>query len=803
MNNDRIGSLRADVDFREDVLALRERALSEASANTKEASDRIAELKASQPERVEKAREAFAAAKEAKRLSDEARAAARREVDAAQRRVQVLQRAHAYIGPHDPKEIAKGAVDALRESEALTEGDNLPERLGVAAELTDGDFRETVTELIEEASRSAAIARERLAGLPSAAAVVTSWGLSHRSPADIDTARLDQAVADAERALEHAEREPDTSHLKLCRDAETSAAEAVAAAKSEIAAAREALAVGESELEEEARQRARIREAAGIGAVEAGEYRAYSVNVDFHLSLNGIGIEEVRALHSSEDCDFCELSFEQVQLVHKELRSRMSRWHEALRRMGCVAGGLIEAPYTGVTDTGYFLLVRGDADLPIYSPHWDADGEQLPCLGMLSQIPVEGVPGAELSLVAWAHPSSIEEAYDALINLSHSHPVDEWGAKRTPGRLPKADEQVSDWLARVALSQKATKFYGRRLRTFGLNLLAAVNYPHPDAPARPKALIDGLLFSGYVAVLGGAGGAGKSTFLHNMLAVLNAPIDAPNQFLGRDVTRQFPVAFFASEGTEEEFAYRSDHYERRWGDSSLLYQRVNADELSARLDELRDLILRSEMEVGALVVDSFRGTTSASENSSEEVRGYYQRLIDFAEETDWAVVVSHHLTKGDPKSFADLKSKMRGSGEHLNSVRLAFGLMSRKNGQREFGVLKSNVPREFMWLGEGESVTLHSDAETHSFELVEANPQKEAQAATVSDAELQRVLSAVAACNASGVAVRRSGSSGIFELRLPELEGMSRSVARSAFDTLVASDRLRAGANGMTAMEAG
>jgi len=218
------------------------------------------------------------------------------------------------------------------------------------------------------------------------------------------------------------------------------------------------------------------------------------------------------------------------------------------------------------------------------------------------------------------------------------------------------------------------------------------------------------------------------------------------------------------------------------------------DGLARPLTEWLEVLERTP-KIDFLIVDPARRFLKGDEDASGPADDFYAELHRFARLKNCAVLVLHHLTKGSPRSLANMLPKVRGSTVHTDRPRLIWGIRDLGNDIVEIGPINTNLDREEIDWPINSGRLFRRDPGTHILQPFgdRSEPTDRPMDAT------EGVLAAVKRLNAENSIVRRSGKSGLFELRLPEVAGLSRSAILGAIGNLVTQGGLTEGEGGLVA----
>lgn len=315
-------------------------------------------------------------------------------------------------------------------------------------------------------------------------------------------------------------------------------------------------------------------------------------------------------------------------------------------------------------------------------------------------------------------------------------------------------------------------------RLCGGNFDVLVKLPGVVGDRKPVTfVVPGWIPRGELSIVAGDSGLGKSTLFHELALLVGTPTDDREQ--GREWLG-VPVGSIAH-GTSilisgEEGAAILDARSKSLGSQGredIIELPLNgADDPAALLASLR-----SVPNVVLLVVDPARSFIRGNEDDSGNVDQALSILARYAAETGCAVVVLHHLKKNArPSSPHDAVEGLRGSGAFKARARCAIGMV-RRGDLVSIGVAKHNIPPPLYMQTE----TKRFRRDQNTLRLV-APEGAGVPAAGVEDpaGDVARIVQAVAAARSRGQIVMRSGKRfGIYELALPELDGISRNSVRA------------------------
>jgi hypothetical protein len=283
-------------------------------------------------------------------------------------------------------------------------------------------------------------------------------------------------------------------------------------------------------------------------------------------------------------------------------------------------------------------------------------------------------------------------------------------------------------------------------------------------------ILNGLIMAAEVTLWVGEGASGKSTIAHQIAAGVSAGVP---EILGYEVAETAHVRTGVLLSAEE-----SPHTIRRrihlFAQHGLCGDVLPiARPLGGLAEVLRSI--ESMPGLGLVVVDPARAWLDGKEDDSEVVSRFLSMVQDFARRTGAAVVVIHHTKRRNlrdaPRTPVEVVSNVRGSQVWMDRPRVVIGMLRKRDGTTEVGVVKSNsahsVPIHTARLRFDPASELHhriGDAEDAARRR--DNATGGGDAATIATCA-RRVV-------AEGGMLRKSGERGPFALKPPELGGWSR-----------------------------
>lgn len=435
----------------------------------------------------------------------------------------------------------------------------------------------------------------------------------------------------------------------------------------------------------------------------------------------------------------------------------------------------------------------------VYNANDEAVAPESLCSLTNHQADLQAVPGAVLTWSAGVQPFNAT----TLFNRAREHGLllGEWASEdATPATAPAPYESRDVWLKRVAIPVTAIQQNVARWRRSGgnLELFKAVGAASGDAAReRPiRWLIPGLIPRGYVSLLVGTKQAGKSTLLGEMLAVIDSECASPRLLLGTEITERGIGCLVSGEDGIDFVASRNAYYEPVHGIAQG-FAFATADrpwtEILARIDEIPNIDI--------IGIDPLRAVMPGNEDSSEAISQFLDQLNALAQRKDCAIVLVHHLSKATVRSFPTMLQAVRGSGAITDRPRMVIGMIDRGSGVSEIAVIKQNIPpSETLWGEVNVGRLFRRDKDTLTLVPVDAAPQR-SERRDATTPVLDVIAEAVEHQNRLGAPLRRTGKSELFERKVPQLAGMSRSFLREAIATLLAAGRLEDGPDGLKATD--
>lgn len=358
--------------------------------------------------------------------------------------------------------------------------------------------------------------------------------------------------------------------------------------------------------------------------------------------------------------------------------------------------------------------------------------------------------------------------------------------------LARDGERASEFLKRVAAPITMIEEELTLLRDCGYDasLLASIREAQHSKPGAVRFLVESLIPTNCVTLLGGKRKTGKSTAVTE-LAFIAAT--GGGSWCGFDVPKQ--QGFVLLFGGEDSQALIWDRL-NRMANGAARPQRliVHGNETT----DLKATLARyATMEICLIVVDPTRKYYKGDEDGSDAPNELFNLLESQANARNCAVLVTHHPRKdAEPRNLTDLATSLRGSAIFLDRPRVTIGLM-RKGEETVVGIPTDrdgnplhNMPAERMFRGER---VCKRDETTHR--LIPIQKQLGPNSTTQADSML--VLQALDLFNHKSLYVTKSGKHGLFENWPAEIQPISRSRVHAACDQLSISGEIVLSENGL------
>jgi hypothetical protein len=249
------------------------------------------------------------------------------------------------------------------------------------------------------------------------------------------------------------------------------------------------------------------------------------------------------------------------------------------------------------------------------------------------------------------------------------------------------------------------------------------------------------------------------------------------------------AVYLAGEDTLEETLTRV----RQMTDGSTPYTLwlENGSDLDAILNDL------AGQKVTLLVVDPARKYFKGDEDGSDAVSGFYTKLEDFARKTGAAVVVTHHLKRyAEPRNVSDVANHYRGSSVFLDRPRVTLAVHRAGNETHVAIPVLGGTPLHNFRQADMFSGVRRLRRDEKTFRHLPIGETAANAVAEVSEETLEQVFGATTGVLVAGERLTRTGSTGLYERKLPALKALSRASVRAAVDALVGQGRLHTDAAG-------
>lgn len=404
-----------------------------------------------------------------------------------------------------------------------------------------------------------------------------------------------------------------------------------------------------------------------------------------------------------------------------------------------------------------------------------------------ARIKLDEIPGAILVVTADANPISASQVYR---NMQSELRLGPWGGDLTPSLAPRVDEGRGEWLARLTMPDGAIERTAERWEVSGRDL--EVFRAYGDTSEREMGdceiawLVEGRIPRREITLLAGNSAAGKSSLIQAWMAALGGQeVSRPREILEHKISGRFVAALISGEDDNGIINFRAARHAKLWGDAKYI---VFTDMTKGLDHYLAKLWAMPVLDL--VVLDPVRAFFTGNEKDAVDVNAFLSKFLLLARAKNCAVILVHHITKGSARdlgecrSLAELKGRVRGSGAFIELPRMVIGAVRRKDGTVEVGPVKYNLPPENVWLAMGQGRRYWPNPDTFTLDPISNDPEEKAQECS-SEHTHERVAAAIERCNRTGSIVRRSGKTGLFESKLPELGGLSRSAILDAIGGLL------------------
>lgn len=524
---------------------------------------------------------------------------------------------------------------------------------------------------------------------------------------------------------------------------------------------------------------------------EMTQYLAFCIRVSF-FGNDGLSIE------SWNDPDAWEFSPDEdqnaaiISSLSDELRSIMAPY---AHHLGCIGGlrcdGSSAVVFNGEVDDEdrditFYLIVQHTPDEMVKNAPVGAE------LGHFSPLTVSlrSLPGLSATISVDVENVAPAKVFRALLDRSVVDGAGIWSGLATPELLPGLGEACDEWLARVAQPSAFISELVYRWQACGANmeLFAALT---PLAATSARWLVEGVIPRGMVTLFAGSGGSGKSSAAQELLSVVTGVAASRDRsFLGVPVIDPPGIGvMIVGEEAGWVIEDRLARHRTIWQVPSLPVL-LHPDGGIVHTLSLVDRMPRIDL----LVIDPAQVFIDGDDTRSNVASDFYNPLVAFAERKECAVVVVHHLVKHPPRNFRQFSEGVKGSTVHVDRARMNIGFIDRGNGLTEVGPFKFNLPQDQVWIPQHQGCLFRRDNASHTLIPVDdGRSARSSETASISGPVLQLIRR----MNETGERVCRTGKYGLYELRAPELAGISRAKIGDAVASLLGEGKLLDGDAGL------
>jgi hypothetical protein len=358
--------------------------------------------------------------------------------------------------------------------------------------------------------------------------------------------------------------------------------------------------------------------------------------------------------------------------------------------------------------------------------------------------------------------------------------------------LVRDGERAGDFLKRVAVRVKKIEEELALLSECGYDapLLASIRAEQRSKPGPVRFLVESLIPTNCITLLGGKRKTGKSTAVTELAFIVATGGGA---WCGFDVPKQegFVVLF----GGEDSRAVIWERLNRMAADSTSLERLIIYGNETTNLKAT--LARYAGMKICLIVVDPTRKYYSGDEDGSDAPNELFNFLESQAEAHNCALLVTHHPRKdAEPRNMTELAASLRGSSVFLDRPRVTIGLM-RKGEETVLGIPTDrdgnalhNMPAEQMFRGER---VCKRDEATHRLTPI----QRQSDTSSTARSDSMLALQSLDCLNDKGIYVTKSGKHGLFENWPKEIQSISRARVHAACELLIASGEITLSENGL------
>lgn len=547
------------------------------------------------------------------------------------------------------------------------------------------------------------------------------------------------------------------------------------------------------------------KRAVAIEARERQDPDFHAVGLCLYFTIEGAQYEggAIDSEYDPADWELHEAEATNQGLIEKlkaEVVEAIAPWLSHFASLGAIRADDIEGSMLGeeraVTGEPCFYLVH----------RTDVADLEPARLGGFDEVVIElkTVPGSTLVLSSYTCPVNATLLYEAT---REGVAVGWCGGKETPDLTPAGGEERGDWLERVCVGGELLARRVERWVDSGRN--PSLYRMYGDFTEREAGDVDvefvvpNRLPRGDLTLFVGDSGIGKSTIVHSWVAALGARggVNRPRTVLGQDIHGRFNAAIISGEDSPGVISDRAKRHAKIW--DRCTYYGLNRA-IDGSLQDCLDKLMQVPV-LDLVVIDTIRSFMEGSEQTSDGMNEFLTPISIFARRKNCAVVLVHHIKKSDGpcRSLGRVKELIRGSNALVAAVRMTIGAFQNREGLTEIGPIAFNFPEDMVWLPPLRSERYEFDPDTATLlRASESNGVARASPRMIQDpaAVEERVWSAVACLNSAGSDVRRSGRSGLYEARLPELAGVARAAILKAIVALTESGRMSESSGGLRAI---
>lgn len=260
-------------------------------------------------------------------------------------------------------------------------------------------------------------------------------------------------------------------------------------------------------------------------------------------------------------------------------------------------------------------------------------------------------------------------------------------------RLPFANEEMTDWLARVCVPSDQLAALAKWWETCGKNfeLFASHSMVIRRRSSQPiEWVVPGLVQRGEVTSLVGPSEAGKSTALADLVSKLSDREDHEAEFLGTPVQSVDGLCVYI---TAEDNQAVMDLRIAQCQVTNSEQDTVIIDGCGKSIEEILSAIDGLE-KIDLVIVDAV-AQFADDENDAGKSGPFYDHTIAFARRKNCGMIVVHHFSKTKRRQaikLSEARNYTRGSGVHIDRPRLVIAMLPRDENHVEVGIIKSNLP---------------------------------------------------------------------------------------------------------------